>query len=70
MADDGDDGDEFWFCMKHRAVEGHDGCPGKDRIGPFPTYGAAAHALQTIAEREASYDAEDAAERGDEADSR
>ncbi len=55
----------FWYCMKHRRVEPYHGCANSDRIGPFPTEDAAAHALQTIAEREKRYAAEDSAD-GDE----
>jgi hypothetical protein len=45
----------FWFCMKHRRVEPFDGCGNSDRIGPFNTADEAAHALETIAEREKRY---------------
>ena len=33
------DGDKhWWFCLKHNTVEDDDGvCPGKDRLGPYPT---------------------------------
>ena len=35
------DGDKhWWFCLKHNTVEDDDGvCPGKDRLGPYPTQG-------------------------------
>lgn len=49
----------FWYCMTHRGVEPYHGCRNADRLGPFPTETEAAHALQTIAERERRYDAED-----------
>ena len=51
----------FWFCQKHHAVEPFDGCGSHQRIGPFDTEAEAASALDTIAERERRYDAEDAA---------
>jgi hypothetical protein len=56
---------EFWFCMKHRRVEKFEDTDSANRIGPFPTPDAAAHALETIREREKAYDAEDSAWNGD-----
>jgi hypothetical protein len=55
----------FWFCLDHHAVEPFAGCGSRNRIGPFDTEGDAARALQTIAERERRYDAEDSAWDGD-----
>ncbi len=55
----------FWYCMTHRGVEPYHGCKNADRIGPFPTETEAAHALQTIAEREKRYEREDAEQRDD-----
>ena len=54
----------FWFCQKHEAVEPFAGCGSHERIGPFDTEAEAAEALDTIAERERRYDAEDAAWEG------
>ena len=54
----------FWFCQQHNAVEPFDGCGSHQRIGPFDTEGEAAKALDTIAERNRRYDAEDAAWEG------
>jgi hypothetical protein len=54
----------FWFCQKHDAVEPFEGCGSHQRIGPFDTEGEAAKALDTIAERNRRYDAEDAAWEG------
>jgi hypothetical protein len=55
------DGDKhWWFCLKHNTVEDDDGaCPGKDRLGPYPTKEAAEHALQTVQERNEQWDAQD-----------
>jgi hypothetical protein len=58
--------DEYWFCMEHRRVEKYDETDSKNRIGPFPTADAAAHALETIAEREKAYEKEDSSWDGDE----
>ena len=57
---------EYWFCMEHRRVETLEETDSANRIGPFATADAAAHALETIAEREKAYDAEDSAWEGDE----
>jgi hypothetical protein len=55
------DGDKhWWFCLKHNTVEDDDGvCPGKDRLGPYPTREAAEHALQTVQERNEQWDSQD-----------
>ena len=55
----------FWYCMTHRRVEPYHGCKNADRIGPFQTQAEAAHALQTIAEREEQYELEDSEWNGD-----
>ena len=55
----------FWFCLEHHAVEPFDGCGSDNRIGPFDTESDAANALNTVAERERRYDAEDSAWNGD-----
>jgi len=47
---------EYWFCLKHHTVEGVDGCPNKDRLGPYPTREEAAHALEKAAERTQAWD--------------
>ena len=52
MANEG----EFWFCLKHHAVEGVEGCPNKDRLGPYPTEAEAARALEHAAENTAASD--------------
>ncbi len=49
-------GNEFWYCIKHSRVEGEDGCPNKDRLGPYATETEAAHALETAAERTEEWD--------------
>ena len=38
-------------------VEPDDGCPAKDRLGPYPTREQAAHALDKVAERNQQWDA-------------
>jgi hypothetical protein len=50
----------WYFCVKHQTVEGEDGvCPGKDRLGPYPTKEAAEHALDKIDERNKEWDQAD-----------
>lgn len=52
MANEG----EYWFCLKHHAVEGVEGCPNKDRLGPYATEAEAARALEHAAENTAAWD--------------
>jgi hypothetical protein len=47
----------WYFCVKHQTVEGDDGCPAKDRLGPYPTREAAEHALDKVHERNEKWDA-------------
>jgi hypothetical protein len=50
----------WWFCLKHHTVEDDNGlCPGKDRLGPYPTREAAARALETVQRRNEEWDAQD-----------
>jgi hypothetical protein len=49
----------WWFCLKHMTVEPDAGCPGKDRLGPYPTREAAASALETVRRRNEEWDAQD-----------
>ena len=54
------DDKQWWFCLKHMTPEDDDGvCPGKDRLGPYPSREAAARALETVRERNADWDAQD-----------
>jgi hypothetical protein len=57
--------DEWWYCMQHRRVERFDETDSANRIGPWPSADAAAHALQTIHEREKAYEAADAEWEGE-----
>lgn len=47
---------QFWFCLTHHAVEGVEGCPNKDRLGPYPSEAEAARALEKAAERTEAWD--------------
>ncbi|CAN5565620.1 hypothetical protein BH10ACT10_BH10ACT10_19210 [soil metagenome] len=50
------DDQEFWFCIKHHAVEGKDGCKNADRLGPYATADEASHALDKVEERNQDWD--------------
>jgi len=47
---------DYWYCLKHRAVEGHEGCKNADRLGPYPTESEAARALEKVKERNEQWD--------------
>jgi hypothetical protein len=53
------DEQRWWYCLRHNAVEPDPGCPGKDRLGPYPTREAAEHALETVRERNQEWDSAD-----------
>jgi len=57
--------DKFWYCVKHHAVEGADGCPPIDRLGPYPSREEAERALEKVAERNAAWEEQDRAEGKD-----
>jgi hypothetical protein len=50
------DTQHWWYCLRHRTVEPDDGCPAKDRLGPYPTREQAEHALEKVAERNQQWD--------------
>ncbi|MER5420868.1 hypothetical protein [Streptosporangium roseum] len=58
--------DQWWFCLKHMAVEPDEGCPDKDRLGPYETREDAVNALKTAAERNEAWKEEDKTWNGDE----
>jgi hypothetical protein len=47
----GEPGEQWYYCLKHHAVEGAVGCRAKDRLGPYPTREEAEHALEKVKER-------------------
>ncbi len=47
---------EYWFCLKHHAVEPTAGCKANDRLGPYATYAEASLALEKVAERNKAWD--------------
>ena len=40
-----DSGHRWWYCLRHHTVEPEQGCPAKDRLGPYSTEEEAAQAL-------------------------
>ena len=48
---------EYWFCVKHHAVETpQGGCPHADRLGPYATEAEAARALEKVEQRNEEWD--------------
>lgn len=48
--------EQYWFCLRHHAVEGLDGCKSADRLGPYASAEEAGRALDKVAERNESWD--------------
>ncbi len=48
--------EQYWFCLKHRSVEGADGCKAADRLGPYASSAEAARALDKVEERNEDWD--------------
>ena len=55
----------FWWCLDHGRVEDGDGCPNKNRMGPYDTREQAESVLERTRARTAAEDARDEEERGD-----
>lgn len=47
---------EYYFCIKHHAVEPWDGCRSDNRLGPYATRGEAEQALEKVAARNDAWD--------------
>jgi hypothetical protein len=47
---------EYWYCIKHSRVEGRDGGPNKDRLGPYPSEAEAARAIELAHEKSEAWD--------------
>ncbi len=47
---------KYWFCLKHHAVEGDEGCRNADRLGPYDTAEEAEHALEKVQERNEAWE--------------
>ncbi len=51
MSGDQSSSQAWWYCLRHQAVEQGPGCPGKERLGPYPTQEQAVQALEQAARR-------------------
>ena len=47
---------EHWYCLKHKTVEGEDGCRNQDRLGPYDSAEEASRALDKVQERNEEWD--------------
>ncbi|MGH1562559.1 hypothetical protein [Mumia sp. DW29H23] len=47
---------KFYYCIKHHAVEGEEGCKALDRLGPYDTREEAERALEIAQERNERWD--------------
>ena len=52
------DGEWYW-CLKHHAVEPYDGCRSEERLGPYATQQEAASVLDRMRERNEVFDKAD-----------
>ena len=48
--------EQWWYCLRHEAVEPREGCKNADRLGPFETQSEAARALDKVAERNEAWE--------------
>lgn len=48
--------EQYWYCLKHHAVEGKHGCKAADRLGPYATEAEAATALEQVQQRNETWD--------------
>ena len=48
--------EQYYFCLKHRTVEGRAGCKAADRLGPYDTPAEASRALERVEERNEAWD--------------
>jgi hypothetical protein len=47
---------EYWYCLKHKAVEPESGCRNQDRLGPYDSEHDASRALEKVQERNEEWD--------------
>jgi len=65
MSSSGTGGDYFWCLRHHRVETDANKCSGAHLLGPYATEAEAAAALERVAERNATWDAEDARWNGE-----
>jgi hypothetical protein len=47
---------QWFYCLKHEAVEHGDGCGNTDRLGPYASADEASRAYQKVSERNEAWD--------------
>jgi len=57
----GNDLEQFWWCLRHHAVEQGPICPGKVKLGPFDSAVNAQGALAQVRERNEQWEETDPA---------
>jgi hypothetical protein len=65
MSSSGSGGQYFWCLRHHRVETTANACPGDQLLGPYASEAEAAAALEKVAERNATWDAEDARWNGE-----
>ncbi len=61
MDDSGLGAGGYFWCLRHNRVESGDAvCPAQYRLGPYATADDATQALETVKQRNAEWDADDA----------
>jgi hypothetical protein len=61
MSDETGQNTAWYYCLRHHTVETEGECKATDRLGPYPSPEAAAHALESFKEREDRLEDEDRA---------
>jgi len=56
---------EWYWCLKHHAVEPYEGCRAEERLGPYATRDEAEGALDLVQRRNQDWDREDEEYEGD-----
>ena len=56
---------EWYWCLKHQAVEPYEGCRAEERLGPYATREDAEQALEKVQQRNEKWDREDEEYEGD-----
>ena len=48
--------DEWYYCLKHHAVEPYEACKRANRLGPYATYAEAAQAIEKVKQRNQAWE--------------
>lgn len=49
---------EWYYCLQHQKVEEGPECPGRRRLGPYGSPAEAAHAVESVRERNEEWDSD------------